>query len=65
MLPLSCVSGLAIGQCLADADDRQQAGPPGRFGLGTHDGIGLATVGTTLGVAHDDMACPTVAQHLG
>src|SRR6478752_7848865 len=59
------LAGLALVQRLADADDRQQPGPPCRLRLGPYLGIGLSVIGAPLGMADDDMARPGIAQHLG
>src|SRR5437899_2591869 len=42
------LAGLALGQRLADADNRHQSGPPRRLGLGAHDGVGLTAIGAAL-----------------
>src|SRR5947209_8552547 len=52
------LAGFPLRQCLADADDRQQAGTPCGFRFGLHVGIGLAVIGAPPGGADADVGSP-------
>ncbi len=55
--------GIALLLGLADADDGDQSGAPGRFGLLAHQRIGFAVVGAALGMADDDGRGAGIGQH--
>src|SRR5207302_1557307 len=48
------LSGIALRPGLADADDRGQARAPGGFRLLPDQGVALAVIGATLGMADND-----------
>ena len=48
------LAGIALLAGLADADDRDEPGPPDRLGLGAHQRVALAMIGAPLGMADDD-----------
>ncbi len=58
-------AGLALGQRLADADDRDQAGTMRRGRFRRDRRIALPMVGAPLGMADDDVGRAHVRQHLG
>src|SRR6202035_1759879 len=56
---------LALGAGLADADDRDAPGAPGRQCLGPDIGVGFAAGVAALGMADDGMATAGIPEHLG
>ena len=62
---VECPARHALILGLADADDRDQAGAPGRLRLGVHGGIRLAVINAALRVADDHGARAGVLQHFG
>ena len=50
---------------LADAEDRDETGPPCAGDLAANDGVGLAMTLAALGMADDHMAAAEIRQHLG
>ena len=57
------LAGIALLLGLADADDRDQPRPPGRFRLLPDQRVGLAMVGAPLGMPDDDGAGAGIRQH--
>src|SRR6185369_3035352 len=67
-LPLDDVhrpAGFALGQRLADAHDRRDAGRERGFGLVRHDGVGLGVVLAALRMADDHVAHTELLEHGG
>ena len=62
---MSRAARIALLLGLADADDRYQAGAPGRFRFLPHQRVALAMIGAALGMADNDRAGAGVRQHLG
>jgi peptidyl-prolyl cis-trans isomerase D len=59
------VPGVALGQRLADAEDRHEADALRREDLGADLGIGLAVPPATLGMSEDDIGAAGIGQHFG
>ena len=60
---LQRLAGAPLRLGLAHANDGGKASPDGRLRLGPDLGVGLAMVGPTLGMPHDDEGGACIGQH--